>query len=246
MIEIIPAIDIIEGRCVRLTQGDFERKTVYGNDPVDIALAFEAAGIRRLHMVDLEGAKTGSISNLRVLERIAEATGLVIDFGGGIKDLADVRTVLDAGASMAAIGSAAVKQRGEFLAWVTGLGGDKILLGADARDGRIAIDGWQTETDLGIVPFLKEMRDAGIERAFVTDISKDGLMRGPSVGLYRDILEALPGFELIASGGISRKEDLLALHETGLSGAIIGKAIYEGLVDPVELVALSSSLEGAE
>lgn len=246
MIEIIPAIDIIEGRCVRLVQGDFARQTVYGNDPVDIALAFESAGVRRLHLVDLDGARTGSISNLRVLERIADATALVIDFGGGITSESDVRSVLDAGAAMAVVGSAAVRKRDEFLAWVSDIGGERLLLGADVRDGKIAIDAWQTDTDLRIVPFLTEMREAGIGRAFVTDISKDGLMKGPSVALYREILDALPDFELIASGGISGNEDIRVLHEAGVSGAIIGKAIYEGLVDPAELVRLSGSLNGEE
>ncbi|QQS40666.1 MAG: 1-(5-phosphoribosyl)-5-[(5-phosphoribosylamino)methylideneamino]imidazole-4-carboxamide isomerase [Acidobacteriota bacterium] len=246
MIEIIPALDIIEGRCVRLVQGDFARKTIYGNDPVDIALAFESAGVRRLHMVDLDGAKTGSITNLRVLERIADATGLVIDFGGGIKSESDVRSVLDAGAAMAVVGSAAVSDREEFLSWISDFGGERLLLGADVRDGKIAIDGWQTNTDLRIVPFLGEMREAGVGRAFVTDISKDGLMKGPSVGLYREILDAIPDFGLIASGGISGKDDIRVLHEAGVSGAIIGKAIYEGLVDPAELVRLSLSFQGEE
>lgn len=242
MIEIIPAIDVIEGRCVRLTQGDFNRKTVYGNDPVDIALAFEASGIRRLHLVDLDGARTGSISNLRLLERIAEATGLVIDFGGGIKSLGDVRSVLDAGAEMAVVGSAAVKNPDEFLSWVSELGGDRFLLGADSRGGKIAIDGWQTDTDIGIVSYLREMREAGIGRAFVTEISKDGLMEGPAVSLYKEIIGELPDFELIASGGVSSEDDVRRLAEAGLSGVIIGKAIYEGLVDPARLVALAAKI----
>lgn len=237
--EIIPAIDIIEGRCVRLTQGDFARKTVYGNDPVDIAQAFEAAGIRRLHLVDLDGAKTGKISNLGVLERIARATQLVIDFGGGIKSARDVRAVLEAGASLAVVGSAAVKQREEFLSWLGEFGAGRFLLGADVRNGMIAVDGWQTDTDIGIVQFLEAMRKEGIERAFVTDISRDGLLEGASIDLYSSILRALPGFELIASGGVSSKADVVRLSDAGLSGVIIGKAIYEGLVDPAELVKLS-------
>lgn len=243
MIEIIPAIDIIEGRCVRLTQGDFERRTVYGSDPVDIALAFETAGVRRLHLVDLDGARTGALTNLRVLERISAATGLVIDFGGGIKSAADVRTVLDAGASMAVVGSAAVKQTDEFLSWVSDLGGDKFFLGADVRLGKVAVDGWQTETDLEIVPFLRQMSDAGISRAFVTEISKDGLLGGPALTLYRRIIEELPEFELTASGGISSRDDIGALAEAGLAGAIIGKALYEGLVDAGDLVRFAETLE---
>lgn len=237
--EIIPAIDIIEGRCVRLAQGDFARKTVYGNDPVDIAKAFEAAGVSRLHLVDLDGARTGRIANLRVLERIARATGLTIDFGGGIKSAADVRSVIEAGAEMAVVGSAAVKQRDDFLSWLGEFGAARFFLGADVRNGMIAVDGWQTDTDVGIVQFLEEMREKGIERAFVTDISKDGLLEGASVDLYSTILRELPGFELIASGGVSSKEDVVSLSNAGVSGVIIGKAIYEGLVDPAELVAMS-------
>ncbi len=236
--EIIPAIDIIGGRCVRLAQGDFARRTVYGNDPVDIAKAFEAAGVKRLHVVDLDGAKTGRIVHLRVLERIAQATGLIIDFGGGIKSVEDVRAVFNAGAEMAVVGSAAVKQRGDFLSWIREFGPARFLLGADVRDGMISIDGWQTDTNVGIVGFLEEMREEGIERAFVTDISKDGLLEGASVELYSSILQALPGFELFASGGVSSKEDVIALSKAGVSGVIIGKAFYEGLVDPAELVSM--------
>jgi phosphoribosylformimino-5-aminoimidazole carboxamide ribotide isomerase len=242
VIEIIPAIDIIDGRCVRLTQGDFSRKTVYASDPVDIALAFEAAGVRRLHVVDLDGARTGRITNLRILERIANATGLTIDFGGGIKSRDDVRSVLGAGASMAVVGSAAVKKKDEFLSWVRDFDGGNFLLGADVRDRTIAVDGWQTDTDLSLVPFLREMREAGIVRAFVTDISKDGLMQGPSASLYEEILEALPGFELVASGGVSRIEDIVELADSGVSGVIIGKAIYEGHIDAGEAVELARSL----
>ena len=240
MIEIIPAIDLMDGRCVRLSQGDFARKKVYGNDPVDIAKAFEAAGIRRLHIVDLDGARTGSITNLKVLERIGAETSLTSDFGGGVKTEDDVRAVLDAGASMVSIGSAAVKHRERFLGWTETFGRSKFLLGADVRDGKIAIDGWQTETEFGIVEYLRELSSEGITRAFVTDISKDGLLEGASVRLYRKILEELPGFELIASGGVSRIEDVVELAEAGVSGVIIGKAIYEGLVDPGKLVALTS------
>lgn len=243
MIEIIPAIDIIGGRCVRLTGGDFAKKTIYGNDPADIAKAFEDAGVRRLHLVDLDGARTGSIQNLTVLERIAAATSLEIDFGGGIKHRSDVRNVLDAGAAMAGIGSAAVKQRDDFLSWVGEFGGDAFLLGADVRDGNIAVDGWQTDTELNVVRFLQEMRDAGIERAFVTDISRDGRLRGSAVGLYEEILGALPGFGLIASGGLRGEKDVVRLADAGLCGVIIGKAIYEGLVDAGKLVKLARSLE---
>jgi phosphoribosylformimino-5-aminoimidazole carboxamide ribotide isomerase len=242
MIDIIPAIDIIDGRCVRLTQGDFSRKKVYASDPLDIAVAFEAAGVRRLHIVDLDGAKAGRITNIRVLERIAGSTDLTIDFGGGIKSSDDVKSVFDAGASMAVVGSAAVKQRDEFFSWLSDLGGDSFLLGADVRDRKIAVDGWQTDTDLHLIPFLKEMRSAGVKRAFVTDISKDGLLEGSASALYKEILGEMPGFELIASGGVSRAEDVIELAKTGVSGVIIGKAIYEGLVDAGELVELARSL----
>lgn len=236
--EIIPAIDLMDGRCVRLVQGDFAQKTVYGNDPIDIAKAFEAAGIERLHMVDLDGARTGSVTNLRILERIAAETSLRTDYGGGVKTEEDVRAVLDAGAEMVSIGSAAVRKRDEFLEWTGKFGRSRFLLGADVRDGRIAIDGWQTETEIGIVDFLRDMRSEGIERAFVTDISKDGLLEGSSLRLYKEILEELPGFEVIASGGINGVEDVLELLRAGVSGVIIGKAIYEGLVDPGKLVKL--------
>ncbi len=243
MIEIIPAVDLIDGRCVRLTQGDFSRKTIYASDPVDIACAFEDAGIRRLHIVDLDGAKTGKISNLRVLERIAGATGLKIDFGGGIKSADDIRDVLEAGAEMAVVGSAAVHQRDRFLAWLEEFGGGKFLLGADVRDGKIAIDGWQTETELRVIPFLQEMKSAGVVRAFVTDITKDGLLEGSSTSLYEEILREMPDFELIASGGVSKAEDVVELANAGVAGVIIGKALYEGLVDAGELVELAGSLK---
>ncbi|REJ77297.1 MAG: 1-(5-phosphoribosyl)-5-[(5-phosphoribosylamino)methylideneamino]imidazole-4-carboxamide isomerase [Acidobacteria bacterium] len=246
MIEIIPAIDIIEGRCVRLVQGDFQKKTVYGSDPLDIALAFEAAGISRLHIVDLDGARTGSIANLRVLERIAGGTSLEIDFGGGVSSIADARSVLGAGASIVTVGSAAVKRKDEFLEWIDELGGPSFLLGADVRNGRLAIDGWQTDTEIEIVDYLRGMQTRGVNRAFVTDIARDGLLGGPSVSLYSEILEALPDFELVASGGISSSEDVRVLYESGVSGVIIGKAFYEGLMDAGELVRFSYSLSGNE
>lgn len=241
MIDIIPAIDIIDGRCVRLTQGDFDRKTVYAKDSLDIAVGFEDAGIRRLHIVDLDGARTGEISNLRVLERIANSTGLIIDFGGGIKSRSDVKSVISAGASMAVVGSAAVTRREEFLEWVGEFGAERFLLGADVRDGMISVDGWRTDTSLGVVPFLKELRKSGIGRAFVTDISSDGLLEGPALPLYEKILGELPGFGLIASGGVGTVEDVLALAACGANGVIIGKAIYEGRIDVGELVEVSQS-----
>lgn len=201
MIEIIPAIDLIDGKCVRLTHGDFDRKTVYSDDPVAMAKEFEAAGIQRLHVVDLDGAKSGRPANIDVLKKIANATELVVDFGGGVKTDDDVKRVFDAGAEFINLGSSAVKDPDLFFEWLEHYGADSFILGADVRDGKLAIDGWQTETETDVIPFLAEYHARGVEQAFVTDISKDGAMQGPSFRLYREILMAVPGLELIASGG---------------------------------------------
>lgn len=237
MIEIIPAIDVIEGKCVRLNQGDFSQKKIYSDDPVSVAKDFESHGLRRLHIVDLDGAKIGKVTNLKVLERIASETTLEIDFGGGIKTDNDIKTVFDAGAKMAGIGSIAVKEEEKFAAWLLKYGSEKILLGADVKDGMVAIDGWQTKTKLKILPFLKKYYAMGVRQVFVTDISKDGLLQGSSKNLYTIILKHLPRLQLIASGGVDSIDEVSELEQLGCAGVIIGKAIYE---DRISLSKLGS------
>ena len=239
MIEIIPAIDLIAGRCVRLSQGDFTTETVYSDDPVAVARSFSDAGITRLHMVDLDGARRGAVANLPVLEKVARDTGLIIDFGGGIKTYDDLKAVFDAGASMAAIGSLAVRSPDTFSRWIDAHGAQRFLLGADVRDARVAINGWKDTTDTDVIEFLTTYEKLGVTRAFVTDIAKDGLLSGPSIELYRRILSELPDIELIASGGVSSLNDILALNAIGCSGVIVGKAIYEGRVTLKDLAALA-------
>jgi len=230
MIEIIPAIDLIDGKCVRLSQGDFARKKIYSENPLEAAKEFENAGLKRLHIVDLDGAKTGKITNLKVLETIARHSNLTIDFGGGIKTDADVQSVFDAGAAMAGIGSVAVKDAEKFFAWIERYGGEKILLGADVKDEKLAINGWQTATEIEILSFLKDYSAKGVSQVFVTDISKDGLLEGAANALYAKILAQLPRLKLIASGGVSRIEDINELEKIGCAGVIVGKAIYEGKI----------------
>jgi len=230
MIEIIPAIDLIDGKCVRLAQGDFARKKVYHENPLEAAKMFENAGLKRLHIVDLDGAKFGKVTNLRVLEMIAANTNLMIDFGGGIKADDDIKAVFDAGAKMANIGSIAVKNAEKFFAWLEKYGSEKILLGADVKDKNLAINGWQTATEIEILAFLKEYFAKGVMQTFVTDISKDGLLAGSANELYAEILREIPDLKLIASGGISKIEDVWELEKIGCSGVIIGKAIYEGRI----------------
>ncbi len=235
MIDIIPAIDVIEGKCVRLQQGDFSQKTIYNENPLDVAKDFEAHGLKRLHIVDLDGAKLGKVTNLKVLEEIAKNTNLTIDFGGGIKTDDDIRSVFDAGAKMASIGSIAVKEPEKFDAWLKKYGSEKILLGADVRDGKVAINGWQTTTELDILPFLKKYYAKGIRKVFVTDISKDGLLQGSAKKLYADILKHLPRLQLIASGGVDSIEEIGELEKIGCAGVIIGKAIYEDRISLTKL-----------
>jgi phosphoribosylformimino-5-aminoimidazole carboxamide ribotide isomerase len=237
MIEIIPAIDVIDGKCVRLTHGDFARKTVYDDDPLEAAKRFAGLGLRRLHMVDLDGAKNGKPANLAVLERVASGSDLVIDFGGGIKTKNDLKNVFAAGAAVANIGSIAVKEPETFLSWVNDFGRDRILLGADCRDRKLAVNGWQTETEVSILDFLMEMYSEGVRKAFVTDISRDGAMDGPSIKLYAQILAEIPDLGLIASGGVGSIGDVEALDRIGCSGVIVGKAIYEGRITDVELTS---------
>jgi phosphoribosylformimino-5-aminoimidazole carboxamide ribotide isomerase len=239
MIEIIPAIDLIDGKCVRLSQGDFARKKIYNENPLEAAKEFESFGLRRLHLVDLDGAKNGKVTNLKVLETVSRGTNLKIDFGGGIKTGDDVQSVFDAGAAFASIGSVAVKEPDVFSGWIEKFGSEKFLLGADVRDEKLAINGWQTATDLEIIPFLESYFAKGVTQVFCTDISKDGLLEGASNELYRRILTRLPELTLIASGGVSRIEDVYELEKIGCSGVIIGKAIYEGKISLRELKDVS-------
>ncbi len=229
-IEIIPAIDLIEGKCVRLSQGDYDRKTVYNENPLEVAKMFEAAGIRRLHLVDLDGAKAGHIVNHKVLEQVATKTNLVVDFGGGLKSDKDLEIAFNSGASMVTGGSIAVKNREAFLAWLEKYGSEKIILGADAKNGMIAISGWLEKTELPIVDFISDYFEKGIRKVISTDISRDGMLTGPAFDLYADIMKALPGVEIIASGGISSMEDILRLNEMGVPGVITGKALYENKI----------------
>ncbi len=227
MIEIIPAMDIIGGKCVRLTQGDFGRKTLYSDDPLEVAKRFEGAGLTRLHMVDLDGARSGSPANLHILKHVASATSLAIDYGGGVKSETDFAAVFDSGASMINIGSVAVRQPDAFLGWVEKYGGDKFLLGADSKNSKIAIDGWQTQTKLPTLGFLMDFATRGVKRAFVTDIASDGAMSGPAFKLYRQILGAVKEIDLIASGGVRSIDDIAELESIGCAGVIVGKALYE-------------------
>ncbi|MDR6566973.1 1-(5-phosphoribosyl)-5-[(5-phosphoribosylamino)methylideneamino]imidazole-4-carboxamide isomerase [Chitinophaga ginsengisegetis] len=226
--EIIPAIDIIGGKCVRLTQGDYNQQKVYNEHPLEVAKEFEAIGVRRLHLVDLDGAKKGAVVNWKVLESIAGKTGLVTDFGGGIKTDKDLEIVFQSGAALATIGSVAVKQPELFFSWVKQYGADKIFLGADVKEEKIAVGGWLETTELSVFDFLESNIARGVTNIFCTDIAKDGLLQGPSIDLYKKIIERFPGINFVASGGVSNIEDVAALQEIGCSGAIIGKAIYEG------------------
>lgn len=235
MIEIIPAIDLIEGKCVRLTQGDYATRKVYNEDPLEVAKAFEDAGIRRLHVVDLDGAKAGHIVNYRVLEKLAGHTSLIIDFGGGLKQTKDVEIAFDCGAQMVTGGSIAVKDPETFTAWIARFGSERIILGADAKDRRIAISGWEEATDAELLPFIQKYREQGIEKVICTDISRDGMLEGPAVDLYKEILEAVPEIYLIASGGVSSIADIEKLAEANVPAVIFGKALYEGRITLKEL-----------
>jgi phosphoribosylformimino-5-aminoimidazole carboxamide ribotide isomerase len=233
--QIIPAIDIIDGKCVRLTQGDYSQKTIYNENPVEIAKEFENAGLKRLHLVDLDGAKSGEVKNWKVLENIANHTDMIIDFGGGIKKDKDVDIVLNSGASFATIGSIAVKNPELFKYWIKTYGAELFLLGADVKGENIAIDGWLNTTDITIFDFLEDYIQAGITNIFCTDVSKDGLLQGPSIDLYKRIIEKFPNIFFIASGGVSNVDDLKELEEIGCNAAIVGKAIYEQKIELEEL-----------
>lgn len=230
MIEIIPAIDLIDGKCVRLSQGDYNEKKVYNEDPLEVAKMFQDAGIRRLHLVDLDGAKAKHIVNQTVLERIASNTSLIIDFGGGIQSDKDIEIALNCGAAMVTGGSIAVKDKQLFTGWVKKYGNEKIILGADCKDHKIAVSGWQESTSIDILSFIDEYRKEGISKVVCTDISKDGMLQGPSLDLYKEILRAFPDLYLIASGGVSCMQDILDLEAAGIPAVILGKAIYENRV----------------
>lgn len=233
--QIIPAIDIIDGKCVRLTQGDYTQKKVYNENPLEVARMFEAAGLKRLHLVDLDGAKAGAVKNWKVLETIAGNTSLVIDFGGGIKKEEDLSVVFNSGAALATIGSLAVKEETTFMRWLQKYGAGKFLLGADVKDAKIAVSGWLETTDIDIYSFIDKYIQHGVQQVFCTDVSKDGLLQGPSVELYKNIIERFPSLYFIASGGVSSVEDLKELEAIGCSGVIVGKAIYEGKISIEEL-----------
>ncbi len=230
MIELIPAIDLIEGKCVRLTKGDYDTKKVYNEDPLEVAKMFEDYGIRRLHVVDLDGAREGRIINYRVLERLATRTSLVIDFGGGLKQENDLEIAFESGAQMVTGGSVAVKNPDLFTSWIKKFGSDKIILGADAKDKKIAVNGWRDTTDKDLIPFIQEYYDKGITKVICTDIGCDGMLQGPSVGLYEEIRDAIPCIHIIASGGVGSVEDIERLVEAGIPAVIFGKAIYEGKI----------------
>lgn len=230
MIELIPAIDMIDGKCVRLTQGDYDTQKVYNEDPLEVAKMFEDHGIRRLHVVDLDGARQGRIINYRMLERLATRTSLIIDFGGGLKQEGDLEIAFESGAQMVTGGSIAVKNPEIFTSWITKFGPEKIILGADAKDKMIAISGWEETTDKELIPFIQDYYDKGITKTICTDISRDGMLQGPAIELYKEIREQIPLLYLIASGGVSSIQDIEKLAEAGIPAVIFGKAIYEGKI----------------
>ena len=235
MIELIPAIDIIDGKCVRLSQGDYTQKTVYSSQPEEMAKLFEGSGVKRLHVVDLDGAKSKHIVNYKVLERIATQTNLVIDFGGGLKSDEDLRIAFESGAAMVTGGSIAVKEPETFLSWINRYGADKIILGADAKDKKIAVSGWLENSDLELIPFVEEYLNLGVKKCITTDISKDGMLKGPSIELYKEMQQVLPELYIIASGGVSSMTDIEALADANIPAVIFGKAFYEGRITIKEI-----------
>lgn len=235
MIELIPAIDIIDGKCVRLTKGDYDTKKVYNEDPVSVAKEFEQYGIKRLHVVDLDGARSKHIVNDSVLRRITEATSLTVDFGGGIKTNEDIEKAFDAGASMVTIGSIAVTNPELSFEWMERYGAEHIVLGADVRNGKISINGWKEDSTEDLIPFLKKYLDKGIRNVLCTEISKDGMLQGPAIELYKQVMKAYPTCHLIASGGVSCKDDIKELEAAGIPAVVFGKAIYEGRIKLEEL-----------
>ena len=234
MIELIPAIDIINGQCVRLTKGDYDQKTVYGK-PLDMALEFERIGFNRLHVVDLDGAKSKHIVNDAVLKAIATETRLTVDFGGGIKTGEDLEKAFAAGAAMVTVGSIAVTKPDLFMGWLEKYGAERMILGADVRHGKISINGWKEDSDEDLLPFLRKYVDAGVRHVLCTEISKDGTLSGPAIDLYRRVMDAYPELHLIASGGVSSIDDIKALEAAGIPAVVFGKAIYEGKINLEEL-----------
>jgi phosphoribosylformimino-5-aminoimidazole carboxamide ribotide isomerase len=235
MIEIIPAIDIIQGKCVRLSQGDYSQKKVYNENPLEVAKMFESEGILRLHLVDLDGAKAQHIVNYKVLELITTKTNLVVDFGGGLKTDDDIRIAFDCGASMITGGSIAVKDPENFSSWIAKYGSDKIILGADVKGENIAVGGWLETSDIQLFPFVEDYIKKGVTKVICTDIKKDGMLQGASVGLYKKILVRFPSLYLIASGGVSSIADIEELEKANVPAVIFGKAIYEGNIKLKEL-----------
>lgn len=239
-IEIIPAIDILDGKCVRLSQGDYKRKTIYNEDPLEVAKMYEDFGIQRLHLVDLDGARAHHIVNYKVLEKIASNTSLIIDFGGGLKSDKDLEIAFEAGAAMITGGSIAVKSPEIMLSWIENYGSERIILGADVSDRKIAIAGWTEDSGLELFTFLSNWKDKGIDKVISTDISRDGMLQGPAINLYKDILELYPEIYLIASGGVGSIQDILDLDKIGVPAVIVGKAIYEGKISLKEIRNLNT------
>jgi len=235
MIELIPAIDIIDGKCVRLSKGDYNSRKVYNENPVEVALELEANGIRRVHIVDLDGAAAHHIINYRILEQISNRTSLIIDFGGGIRSDEDLVIAFDSGAEMVTGGSIAVKHPEVFLKWLEQYGCEKMILGADVKDKKIAVNGWMDDTEIELMPFLDEYLHKGIKKVICTDIERDGMLQGPSIELYKEILDRFPDLYLIASGGISCIKDIMDLQEANVPAVIFGKALYEGKITLKEL-----------
>lgn len=235
MIELIPAIDIIDGQCVRLTKGNYAQKTVYSNSPDEVASDFEKIGFHRLHVVDLDGAKSRHIVNDKVLRQITEKTTLKVDFGGGIKTDDDIRIAFDNGAAMVTIGSIAITEPERFFSWIEQYGAERLILGADVRNGKISINGWKEDSSKDLLPFLRRFVDAGIRNVLCTEISKDGTLQGPAIQLYKEIMAEYPQLHLIASGGVSSIDDIKALDAAGIPAVVFGKAIYEGKINLKEL-----------
>lgn len=235
---ILPAIDLIDGKCVRLTQGDYAQKKVYNEDPVDVAKQFQKAGLKYLHLVDLDGAKVGKVMNWNVIEAIARETSLIVDFGGGIKTDGEIERLLSIGVSQVNLGSIAVKEKGKVFGWIKSFGAKKIILSADVKDEEIAIHGWQSNSGLNLFDLVNEYLDNGIEYVTCTDIQTDGMLKGPNVELYKKLIKKFPSIKLVASGGVSSLDDILQLKQSGVDGTIVGKAIYEERVQVTDLVTL--------
>lgn len=240
---IIPAIDIIDGKCVRLSAGDYRRVSTYADDPLEVARKFQGQGARFLHLVDLDGARSGAVQHWDVLERIVSGTELAVDFGGGLRTRDDLERAFAYGASQVNIGSLAVRERETVLAWLADFGPERIVLGADARAGKIAMDGWSRESDCDVTQFVAEYHAAGMKYVACTDVSRDGMLNGPALGLYEELVESVSGLRLIASGGITTVDDILELRRIGLDGAIVGKSLYEGKLTLKAIADLPGGLD---